>query len=564
MRFQAVLFASLLSAGLAVDAAAQELHGTVRDSASRQPIAGAVLMLLDTSGGVLGRSISNERGEYRLVLSNRTQRVRAVRIGFRPQEVPIPTSPGLAELDIAMRALPTLLEPVRVSANAHCPRRSDEATTFALLEQARAGLLTIVVAREANPATLIRLTFERTMEGASDRIASQTVRIDSADRVTTSFNAAHTATDFIQRGFMADSAKRQIFFAPDADVLLDEGFADGYCFRIVDADPTRPNQIGLGFSAADRRRNRVDIEGTLWVDTVARVLRDIEHRYVGLDRRIEALLPGGHIHFREMANGVVMIDRWSLRLVGGQLDTINTPAFTQGRRLTLPIAQVRASFHASENGGEVARATWADGSSWHASLGTLRVHATTSDGQPAIGTEVHLVETQYGAVADSNGNIEIQDLVPGPYSLTIRDPRLAPLGFEIATSLHFVADRDSTLQRALVVPTTEDFVISRCVANRRYTPGDSVLLIGRALLADGTSVKGLTISLDAQTGNERKALPESFTTDSDGLFQFCGHGLQAGMTVLIEASRDGDHIATTTVVLRDNVTAVSVPIGSRP
>jgi hypothetical protein len=36
------------------------------------------------------------------------------------------------------------------------------------------------------------------------------------------------------------------------------------------------------------------------------------------------------------------------------------------------------------------------------------------------------------------------------------------------------------------------------------------------------------------------------------------------MTVLIEASRDGDHIATTTVVLRDNLTAVSVPIGSRP
>jgi hypothetical protein len=564
MRFRAVLLAPLLSAGLAVGLAAQELHGTVRDSASRQPIAGVVLMLLDTSGSVLGRNITNERGEYRLVLSDRTQRVRAVRIGFRPKEIPTPTSPGTSELDIAMRALPTLLEPVRVSANAHCPRRSDEATTFALLEQARAGLLAIVVAREANPAALVRLTFERTMEGASDRIASQTVRIDSADRVTTSFNAAHTATDFIQRGFMADSAKRQIFFAPDADVLLDQGFADGYCFQIVEANPSRPTQIGLGFSAADRRRNRVDIEGTLWVDTVARALRDIEHRYVGLDRRIEALRPGGHIYFREMANGVVMIDRWSLRLVGGQLDTINTPGFAQGRRLTLPIAQVRASFHASENGGEVARATWPDGSTWHASLGTLRLRATMTDGQPAVGADVHLIDTQYRAIADSSGNIEMQDLVPGPYTLTIRDPRLAPLGFEIATSLHFVAERDSTLQRQLVVPTTEDFVIGRCAADRRYTPGDSVLLMGRASLADGTSVKGLTISLDAQIGNERTGLPESFTTDSDGVFQFCGHGLQRGTTVLIEATRDGDHIATTTVILRDNLTVVRIPIGSRP
>jgi hypothetical protein len=565
MRIRARLLACLLSAGLAVNLAAQELHGTVRDSASRQPIAGAVLMLLDTSGAVLGRNITNERGEYRLVLSDRMQRVRVVRIGFRPKELPIPTpSGGSAELDVVMRALPTLLEPVRVSANAHCPRRPDEATTFALLEQARAGLLAIVVAREANPAALVRMTFERAMEGASDRIANQSVRIDSAERVTRSFNAAHTATDFIKRGFMADSEKRQIFFAPDADVLLDEGFADGYCFRIVDSDPGRPNQIGLGFSAADRRRSRVDIEGTLWVDTIARALRDIEHRYVGLDRRIEALRPGGHIYFREMANGVVMIDRWSLRLVGGQLDTINTPGFTQGRRLTLPIAQVRASFHAAENGGEVARATWPDGSTWHASLGTLRVHAVMTDGRPAAGTEVRLMDTQYRGVADSSGNIEIADLVPGPYSLTIRDPRLLPLGFEIATELHFTAQRDSALQRPLVVPTTEDFVLGRCAAKRRYTPGDSVALFGRALLPDGGSVKGLTISLDAQVGNVRKPLPESFTTDTDGVFQFCGRGLQLGMTVLIEATRDGDHVAGATAVLGDNLTVVRLPIGSRP
>lgn len=564
MRFRAGLLASLLSAGLTVKLAAQELHGAVRDSTSRQPIAGAVLMLLDTSGVVLGRNITNERGEYRLVLSDRMHLVRVVRIGFRPKELPIPAlSGGSAELNVDMRALPTLLEPVRVSANAHCPRRSDEATTFALLEQARAGLLSIVVAREANPAALVRMTFERAMEGASDRIANQSVRIDSADRVTNSFNAAHTATDFIKRGFMADSEKRQIFYAPDADVLLDEGFADGYCFRIVDRDPGRPNQIGLGFSAADRRRNRVDIEGTLWVDTVARALRDIEHRYVGLDRRIESLRPGGHIYFREMANGVVMIDRWSLRLVGGELDTVNTPAFTQGRRLTLPIAQVRASFHAAENGGEVARATWPDGSTWHASLGALRVQALMTDGKPAAGTEVHLIDTQYHAVADSSGMIEIPDLVPGPYSVTIRDPRLVPLGVEIATPLHFVAERDSTLRRPLVVPTAEDFVIGRCVARHRYTAGDSVLLFGRALLPDGASVKGLTISLDYQVGNVRKPLPESFTTDSDGLFQFCGHGLQLGMTVLIEATRDGDHVATATVVLEDNLTVVRVPNASR-
>src|ERR1051325_5905442 len=295
MRFRIGLIACALSSAIGVSPGAKELRGPVRNSTSRQPIPGAVLMLLDQSGAVLGRNITNERGEYRIVLSTGMQRMRVVRIGFRPKEVPLPSASGAheaVELDVVMRALPTLLEPVRVLAGAHCPRRSDEATTFALLEQVRAGLLSIVVARAANPAALVRLTFERAMDASGDRIANQTVRIDSTESATTSFNAAHTATDFIQRGFMTDSAKQQVFFAPDAEVLLDEGFAAGYCFRIIDPDRRRPNQIGLGFSAGDRRRNRVDIEGTLWVDTVARALRDIERRYVGLDRRIEAMRPG--------------------------------------------------------------------------------------------------------------------------------------------------------------------------------------------------------------------------------------------------------------------------------
>ncbi|HEV8499046.1 MAG TPA: carboxypeptidase regulatory-like domain-containing protein [Gemmatimonadaceae bacterium] len=567
MRFRIGLIACALSSAIGVSLCAQELRGTVRDSTSRQPIPGAVLMLLDQSGAVLGRNITNERGEYRIVLSTEMQRMRVVRIGFRPKELPIPSAPGaheIVELDVVMRALPTLLEPVRVLAGAHCPRRSDEATTFALLEQVRAGLLSIVVAREANPAALVRLTFERAMDASGDRIASQTVRIDSAASATTSFNAAHTATDFIQRGFMTDSAKQQVFFAPDAEVLLDEGFAAGYCFRIVDPDRGRPNQIGLGFSAADRRRNRIDIEGTLWVDTVARALRDIEHRYVGLDRRIEAMRPGGHIYFREMPNGVVMIDRWFLRLIGGTLDTVRTPAFTSGRRVEMPLTQVRARFTATENGGEVAHARWPDGTAWRGALGTLRVHATVSDGGPAAGTSVHLIDTEYRAVADSNGDFEISDLIPGPYSLAIRDPRLARLGIEIMTPVRFVAERDSIIQRPLAVSTTEEFVVDRCVATRRYTPGDTVLLIGRAIATNDAPVAGLTIALAVQSGQVRKELSEAYTTEADGLFQFCGRGLKPGMTIDIEASRNGSVVGLGTVVLTEGLTVVRLAIGARP
>lgn len=54
---------------------AQELRGTVRDSASRLPVAGVVVMLVTASDGVVGRSITNQLGEFRVVLTDAASRV---------------------------------------------------------------------------------------------------------------------------------------------------------------------------------------------------------------------------------------------------------------------------------------------------------------------------------------------------------------------------------------------------------------------------------------------------------------------------------------------------------
>ncbi|MFI5234010.1 MAG: hypothetical protein ACHQSE_16065, partial [Gemmatimonadales bacterium] len=60
----AALVALVAVALAARPAFAQAFHGTVRDSTNHQPIAGAVFMLLDSSGVVLGRRITDEHGEY--------------------------------------------------------------------------------------------------------------------------------------------------------------------------------------------------------------------------------------------------------------------------------------------------------------------------------------------------------------------------------------------------------------------------------------------------------------------------------------------------------------------
>ena len=137
--------ATLLAAFLLLAAwrgQAQSLRISVVDGASRRPLPSAVLTFLDASGATLSRNITNERGQYTHTVLAAARRVRVLRLGYRILEVPVPNAAaGITRLDIAMVAIPALLEPVTVLAAASCPRTPDATAALALLEQARAGLL---------------------------------------------------------------------------------------------------------------------------------------------------------------------------------------------------------------------------------------------------------------------------------------------------------------------------------------------------------------------------------------------------------------------------------------
>ncbi|HTE46224.1 MAG TPA: carboxypeptidase-like regulatory domain-containing protein, partial [Gemmatimonadaceae bacterium] len=385
------LAAALLAFGQAVRA--QELRGTVRDSASNQIVAGAVVTLLDAPGRTLGRTLSNERGEYRLRIGSRADRLRVVHIGFRPRELALPANP--ARLDVGVVRLATLLEPINVSARA-CGSRPDRTSAIALLEQARTVLLATVVAQESNPGEVVAYGFQRRMDGTSDQIEYQTVRADSLVHASKSFWATRRGGEFVRDGFLGQSADgRDALFAPDAETLLDDEFVNAYCFRLMRPEPTRPYQLGLGFSAPDHRANRVDIDGALWIDTLTRTLRDIEFRYIGLDPRIQRFGPQGRISFDEMPNGVVLIDRWRMRLVGSRLDTA---VRVTARKID---TTERLVFLAQESGAELARAAWPSGHSWQGSLGALRLNAVTGVGTAAVGARLRIPGTPYGGTVDA-------------------------------------------------------------------------------------------------------------------------------------------------------------------
>ncbi len=517
--------------------AAQELRGTVRDSASRQPIPAVVVILQDSARAPIARGLTNERGEFHMPLLPAVQRLQLLRIGFRPREIPIhaPLADG-APLDLTMAMIPTLLEPVRVLDSPNCPRRADRAAAFALWDQARSALLAAVVARETDHAVIKRLQIDRQMGKDGFTTASQTVRIDSSAGGRP-FIATHPAAEFIERGFVDDSANVSLFNGPDADVMLDDAFARGYCFGLAQPDEARPQQIGLTFEAATHKRGRVDVVGAVWIDSTTRSLVEIVFRYDGIDRRFDKYEPGGRVSFRTMADGTAIIDRWTIRPIGA-------PETTRFGLVRISPSEMH------ESGGEVARARWEDGRTWIAHLGNL-TGIVTRDRRPAPGQVVTLAGTDYTAVSDSAGRFTIPDLAPGPYSVAVADTLLSSIDIALKTQVSFVAARDSTVTVAFEAPTAEEYAAQMC--SRQLPDAGHALIVGRALLPNGTPVSNadVEVGLVADAGVQQV---QKDRTDGRGLFHLCNVPL--GAKVLVRVEYDSPRISLSASDVRDVIHSV--------
>jgi len=560
MRVRFITCLTLIAAAAATEGRAQTLRGTVRDSSSGVPIPGAVVTLLDSAAGVAARTMTDEGGQFRAVLlGNVVRAMRVVRLGFRPRTVTLPAArDGVIRVDVPMTSIPMAMQSVNVTAVPGCPSRPDRAMAAAVLEQARAGLLATVVARSDKPARMTRLRATRFVDLVSNQVVHQRVRIDSSGTSFGSFGAARSAADFVRIGFRSDSAGFERYYGPDAEVLLDDRFTSAYCFHLAAAEPARPHQIGLGFRPPNRRNGRIDVDGSIWIDTVARALVDIEYRYLGTDPRGDSFRPGGRIAFRTMPNGVVVIDRWSIRLVSGQ---------GGGGVAAVASELANRSFYGIEGVGELARATWSDGYTWLAPLGTVRLRVIRPDGRPMPGAVVRLADTDYQATADLNGDLGITDLIPGRYVVTRIDPELTAIGIPVDTLLEFVARRGHTLITRIKVPEIRDYVGDRCgdddivarLTDERWATRAS--LYGRVTSTDGHALSAARWSLwTGKAPNLRRVVNEA-GVDDNGIFHHCA--LRLGDSVVVEVKAKGMADVNLPVAVVKQPTVVAVQLHPR-
>ena len=512
----------LLAVRAECQVSAAGLTGQITDSASRRPITGAVILGLEVGGRAVSRTVTDERGAYRLTLRGTERSIRVVRIGFRP--VTRLTIPVDGKLDVAMTAIPTLLEPVTSTARGHCPRSWSTPAALGLFEQVRGALLNSVVAREANPAKFVRLGFRRNYGNVSsadsakpmkDSIHRQWVQVDSADRAITPYAADIAAAGFVGSGFVGLRGTDTAFYAPDAETLLDPDFSSAYCFRIGRSDSRTPRAvIRLEFRRPQRTRGQIDIEAVLWIDTVARALERLEYRYVGLPPVASSVKPGGVLDFVELPNGMVMIARWSIKL---------------GSPHENPIPNAPMMLEVQESGGEVASAHLPDGRVFRARLGRVELEVKSRPGVPPRPLTVGFDRTDYTALSNGWDSVSIDRLLPGPYVVVTRDTALDRGEITIPAGFAFIAMRDSVVKGKILGRNAREFVYDRCNADGIWSglsraDSSTAWVIGRLRGSDDKSVRDAVVRISTADGRSAA----SARTSADGIYQVCSNAFRVG------------------------------------
>lgn len=522
-------------------AATQRVTGVVRDSASRETVSSAVVRLFDTSGRELSRTITARDGRYRLNASPAARELRVVRIGFRPRATRLASGVSRdTTIDIVLAALPTMLEAIDVQDQPQCSRRSDRAAALAVWEQARAALLATIVSRELQPPSLTAISYDRTLDRRG-RVVRQTVHHDSLPN-NRPFIAARTIDEFRTAGYADGTTSQRIYYAPDADILLDQSFGDGHCFSLRDDQRRHPGQIGLVFEPARDRDGIIDVSGAMWLDVATPALRTVEFRYTNVEPAVASADAGGLLSFRTASNALSLIDYWSLHLPSlvQAADTrsvaatkVGTVAPGLGKIFFRPADAARwrvAEVH--DVGAVIAAAQWPDGSEWHSPLGALRGRAVRPDSSAVPGLLVWLTGSDDSTRTRDDGSFELTQLLPGPYPVFAAETPADRYEFLQIDSLRIEVDTGASPPLRLVVPTLDERVRSYCKGSS--SGPTNLLVLGTVLLPNGSKAAGA--SIDGFWGEGSDANHLKARTDTSGAFHVCG--LRAAQRVRISVALD--------------------------
>lgn len=227
---------------------------------------------------------------------------------------------------LAADATPAFADTVRGVARA-CDVPSD--TTSELGKLWHSVRLTLLDARTADGQSEIAL-FERTVSRDGKKVKDATSR--NATLPARRPFSSRTLGEIESGGYLVDTAEESAYYAPDADILLSDGFLKTHCFSVAKASKDAPQLIGLAFRPERERPNVSDIEGTFWIDPALQGPVRLEFRYTSVSPAFRSARVGGELLFARVEGAQWLLSGWEIRMPLGVVNSRKVMSDAGGTR----------------------------------------------------------------------------------------------------------------------------------------------------------------------------------------------------------------------------------------
>jgi hypothetical protein len=506
----------LLVAALPAPLSAQEVRGVVSDVETGAPVAGAMVLLLDTAEVPATRVLTADDGSFHLTAPQPGRyHLRIDRIGYASTSTdPFDLSPGRSLVrDIATGVEPIELEGIDVEGAPRCQVRPAEGlATSRVWEEARKALSAAAWTSEREMYRFAWMRYVREVAPDGRRVLDE--RRTYQRRFTPQPFSSVPAEILAREGFVRRDGRDRVYDAPDAAVLLSDAFLDTHCFSLRGGKEGE-GLIGLRFEPVGGRR-LPEVEGVIWLERRTARLTSVDYGYVNLGRTLDAEDAGGEIVFAGLPNGTWVVKEWRIRM----------PRLEERRGAGGAVRYHVLGYR--DEGGQVRSIATADGrvvqDDEHAAGVTGVV--TDSAGRPAPGARVWIQGADREARTGEDGTFAFPDLGVGTWRVGATTPRLETFGHGGTTAEVDVAAGTAPEVR-LALPSVRSLALARCDAPSTDEEG---VVFGRVVDEDGRPVPHATVRVlwAAVRGTARPNMlrigEDGFATEADeeGVFAVCG------------------------------------------
>ncbi|MGD8277038.1 MAG: carboxypeptidase-like regulatory domain-containing protein, partial [Gemmatimonadota bacterium] len=311
-RSRFVVLAAVVALAAAPGAgAAQIITGTITVEGTGEPARGAWIAVLDSLDQQRNAVLTDGSGRFAVrVAGLGPVHLRAQLIGHTDAVTEVmEVAPGQARsvsLTMRERALP--LAAISVEAERRCAVTPDAGAAAILWEEVRKALDGVRLTGDANLVAYRVERFRRTY--GLDNVLLR----ENLDTVVARGERPFTTpppSELVRKGYV-QGAESPAFYAPDAEVLLSDGFVDTHCFRALRGRGETASMVGLGFEP-NADRDLPDVAGTLWIDTATSALRYLDFGYTGVDYGLRTRELGGRLDFARLETGAWIVEKWWIR-----------------------------------------------------------------------------------------------------------------------------------------------------------------------------------------------------------------------------------------------------------